>query len=395
MVGLPDGLGAFDNGDGTFTVLMNHELASDQGIAHDHGGAGAFVSKWVIEKSTLTVLSGADLIQTVHLWDGNRYRIADSVAFSHFCSGDLPVRGALVDSVTGDGYDGMIYLNGEEAIGGRAFGHVVETGASYELPAFGLGRWENVVANPSGGASTVVAATNDVEGGPLHIYVGHKRSTGNPVERAGLTGGRDYVVSVAGFPAENPNDPWAGTTRFSLSPDPGVATGWARPEDSSWDAAHPNDLYFVTTASFAEPSRLWRLRFDDVTDPTAGGTVTLVLQGAAGADAGPNMMDNLTVTDGQVMVQEDPGSNPYLSGIFQVDARTGAFRRIAQHDPARFVPGSALFDTVDEESSGIIPVPFLGAGMYLLDVQDHAPAGDAQIVQRGQLLLMHAPSLAG
>src|SRR5262245_7199883 len=28
MVGIPDGLGAFDNGDGTFTVLMNHELTA-------------------------------------------------------------------------------------------------------------------------------------------------------------------------------------------------------------------------------------------------------------------------------------------------------------------------------------------------------------------------------
>src|SRR5262245_66269289 len=28
MVGIPDGLGAFDNGDGTFTVLMNYEIAS-------------------------------------------------------------------------------------------------------------------------------------------------------------------------------------------------------------------------------------------------------------------------------------------------------------------------------------------------------------------------------
>src|SRR6185295_14996980 len=26
MVGLPDGLGAFDNGNGNFTLLMNHEL---------------------------------------------------------------------------------------------------------------------------------------------------------------------------------------------------------------------------------------------------------------------------------------------------------------------------------------------------------------------------------
>src|SRR5262245_35990893 len=26
MVGIPDGLGAFDNGDGTFTLVMNHEI---------------------------------------------------------------------------------------------------------------------------------------------------------------------------------------------------------------------------------------------------------------------------------------------------------------------------------------------------------------------------------
>src|SRR5215470_10155790 len=29
MCGIPDGLGAFDNGDGTFTVLMNHEIAGN------------------------------------------------------------------------------------------------------------------------------------------------------------------------------------------------------------------------------------------------------------------------------------------------------------------------------------------------------------------------------
>src|SRR5919197_678252 len=30
MVGIPDGLGAFDNGDGTFTVLMNHEIPNTE-----------------------------------------------------------------------------------------------------------------------------------------------------------------------------------------------------------------------------------------------------------------------------------------------------------------------------------------------------------------------------
>src|SRR6266508_1182278 len=48
MVGIPDGLGAFDNGDGTFTVLMNHELAPGLGAVWAHGAAGAFVSKWTV-----------------------------------------------------------------------------------------------------------------------------------------------------------------------------------------------------------------------------------------------------------------------------------------------------------------------------------------------------------
>src|SRR6476469_18399 len=46
MVGIPDGLGAFDNGDGTFTLLMNHELVNTAGVTRAHGAIGAFVSKW-------------------------------------------------------------------------------------------------------------------------------------------------------------------------------------------------------------------------------------------------------------------------------------------------------------------------------------------------------------
>ena len=60
MVGIPDGLGAFDNGDGTFTLAMNHELGAGSGIVRAHGTASAFVSRWVIRKSDLTV-AGAGL----------------------------------------------------------------------------------------------------------------------------------------------------------------------------------------------------------------------------------------------------------------------------------------------------------------------------------------------
>src|SRR5262245_14305816 len=57
MVGIPDGLGAFDNGNGTFSVTMNHEIALPAGVVRAHGSNGAFVSKWVIRKSDLRVLS--------------------------------------------------------------------------------------------------------------------------------------------------------------------------------------------------------------------------------------------------------------------------------------------------------------------------------------------------
>src|ERR1700754_4476467 len=37
MGGIPDGLGAFDNLDGTFTLLMDHELTTANGVTRAHG----------------------------------------------------------------------------------------------------------------------------------------------------------------------------------------------------------------------------------------------------------------------------------------------------------------------------------------------------------------------
>jgi hypothetical protein len=53
FVGLPDGLGAFDNGDGTFTVLVNHELSAQSGVPRRHGVNGAFVTRLLMSKTTL------------------------------------------------------------------------------------------------------------------------------------------------------------------------------------------------------------------------------------------------------------------------------------------------------------------------------------------------------
>jgi hypothetical protein len=121
MAGIPDGLGAFDNGDGTFTVLMNHEIGATLGAVHAHGAAGAFVSEWVFDKTTLEVKSGHDLIQHIFTYDAASQNYVDhsaslgnGVALTRLCSADLADQSAFYNSATGLGYDGgRLFLNGE------------------------------------------------------------------------------------------------------------------------------------------------------------------------------------------------------------------------------------------------------------------------------------------
>ena len=112
MAGIPDGLGAFDNGDGTFTLLMNHEIVSSLGGVRAHGGKGAFVSSWIINKADLTVVSGSDLIRNVYTWNQttqssnptpNNSTNGNGISFSRFCSADLPPVGAFYNPSTGLG----------------------------------------------------------------------------------------------------------------------------------------------------------------------------------------------------------------------------------------------------------------------------------------------------
>ena len=65
MVGIPDGLGAFQDERGEFTLLVNHEITiQNPGVVRAHGSNGAFVSRWTIDPDTLEVLAGEDLTQS-------------------------------------------------------------------------------------------------------------------------------------------------------------------------------------------------------------------------------------------------------------------------------------------------------------------------------------------
>ena len=53
MVGIPDGLGAHPNGDGTSTLYMNHELiftALSEPVVGGPKNRGAIVSQWILDE---------------------------------------------------------------------------------------------------------------------------------------------------------------------------------------------------------------------------------------------------------------------------------------------------------------------------------------------------------
>ncbi|MGD9809708.1 MAG: calcium-binding protein [Sphingobium sp.] len=408
--GIPDGIGAFDNGDGTLSVIVNHEFNNAVGTVHDHGSIGAYIDRLVIDKSTLAVVSGDDAMQTLNLWDDvNDTYVTGTTAFSRFCSGDLAAPSAFYDPTTGLGTSARIYLTGEESgTEGRAVGTIVSganMGNAYELPFLGNLAYENVTANPFAQAKTIVAATDDGTNGQVYIYVGSKQSTGSDIDMAGLTNGLFYGIKVAGMTDETDATAVGGTFTLEaigatgdVSDMTGAAidadseakgvTSFLRPEDSAWDPDNPNVLYFTTTNSFNGNSRLYQATFNDITNPEAGGTITAVLDGSEGQ----HMFDNLTVANGKVILQEDPGNQSYIAKVWEYDIASDTLNQVAGFDPALFGPGAAGFITQDEESSGIIDVTsLLGSATtraYLLDAQVHASSGDPATVEMGQLLAM-------
>ena len=381
MAGIPDGLGAFDNNDGTFTLLMNQEIGNTLGATRAHGSIGAFVSKWKINKSTLTVISGSDLMQNVNLWNPatstystyNATTPSTLAAFSRFCSADMPATTALYNSATGRGTQERIFMNGEESGNeGRLMAHIVTgaaSGNSYELPYLGKYSCENICANPHRSDKTIVIGMDDTTPGQVYVYVGNKTTTGTDITKAGLTGGVLYGVSVSGLLNETSGSIPTANTSFSLVNLGAVqaitgtslntvsnnlnVTNFLRPEDGSWDPSNHRDFYFNTTNAFNSPSRVWRLRFNDIENPELGGTITAVLDGTEGQQ----MLDNMTIDNsGHIMLQEDVGNNAWNGRILQYDIATDVLTPIGQHDPARFITGGAGFLTQDEEASGIVDV---------------------------------------
>jgi len=467
MIGIPDGLGAYSNGNGTMTVLANHEIGNDyttgvlKGTLRAHGAAGGTVSKWVINTSTWQVISGGDFVTSPTnqmMWDttanagaGNWVARTASNPYAYLrpCAADLPKLEAFYDSVSSYGYNGRIFMNGEEAgAEGKGFAWIVdgaEAGKVYELPHHGKYSWENNLARYNYGLmpgsanllQTVTVGTDDTTPGEVYVYIGAKTSTGNAVQKAGLANGLTYglkVLTATGYTGDILFENATGITgtfglaqifdNATLANKTGAqfqteslrlkVTQFARPEDAQW--IDENSLVFATTGatvnSVSVTSKIYQLDFNsDATNGilTTGGAIKVLvdsakLTGKDGAKAAS--FDNITIgDDGLLYIQEDPGSKEYIAKHWIVNPLAGTQAQIEatavqifESDRSRFTTGATQFQTIDEEHSGIIDITTIvadgitGSKWFLVATQNHAAATGANaatLVEGGQFIALN------
>ena len=429
MAGIPDGMGAYDNGDGTMTLFVNHEhTTTANGINHAHQPVGtvggAYVSRWIVKTTPgadfLRVTNGQDLMTSISMSTAGAGTLTN---FNRFCSADLALQSAFYNAATGLGTTERIFITGEES---GSNGRMVAIGAverkGYELPAFNplLGGWETGCARPYASDTTLVMGTSDGGANRVFMYLGTKLATGNVAEKAGLLNGVGYGVQVqvdsVNFSTENRALCFAtsGAPRYSATftfAAGGTAAGttFLRPEDGAFDPSNPADFYFVTTdrvdniedgGTQSASSRLYRLHFSDVNNPLAGGTIDALLDGTDIMNMGDNLCVFNDIQGGtRVIIQEDTGNSTHNAKTLLYTVATDTLEIILESDRARFgdingVAAVAPFNQ-DEESSGVIDArDTLGLGWFIGNMQAHY-AQPGELVEGGQIYAFYAPAAVG
>lgn len=218
--GIFDGQGVYDNGDGTYTLLVNSELGATSGYGYLLPGmegalTGARISKLVIDKDVdddasngyqSAVIAGGLAYDSIYLDGGDAPidQAADlgAAGFKRFCSANL----VEADSFgAGVGFADRIYLVGEEEFsgaGGSFFALDVNDRAIHEVVGFGKGTWESATIINTGSSDTVAVLLFDDAKAPLYMWVGTKSTAADAsfLERNGLAASQGslytYVTTV-------------------------------------------------------------------------------------------------------------------------------------------------------------------------------------------------------
>jgi hypothetical protein len=206
--GILDGLGAFDNGDGTYTVLANSELNRGTGTPYLVGDValdGARIHKLIIDKDTDDDASNGDQSAVIagglaysRIIDANGNPVVDPAqiggGFNRFCSGSYEMADRFG---AGHGFVDALYLTGEEADEGLFYALDTATDTLYALPGLGRGGWETAVQVDTGSTSTVGVLLMDDNTAPLYLWVGTKSTDAAAgfLERNGLGASQGHVYT--------------------------------------------------------------------------------------------------------------------------------------------------------------------------------------------------------
>ena len=183
--GIFDGLGAFDNRNGTYTVLANSELGNTVGVPYLVDGValtGARISKFIIDKDVDNDLSNGYQSAVIaggmaysKIVDANGNRVTDAAqlngGLSRFCSGSFEAanrfgfRRGLAESM---------YLTGEETTNGLTYALDTKTDTLYALAGLGRAGWETAIQVDTGSTNTVGLLLLDDNTAPIYLWVGKK-----------------------------------------------------------------------------------------------------------------------------------------------------------------------------------------------------------------------------
>ncbi len=446
MVGIPDGLGAHRNSDGTITLYMNHELTNtteSETVPGVEKNRGAIVSKYILAADG-SVLSGERAYDTVYMENtliGPAAETGNSTpGFGRFCSG------ALVGPR--EGFSTHIYFPNEESTGATTFDGkgglavAVIDNAAYALPKLGRFPWENTVPMRTRNDKTVIIGMEDGPSTPdsqLWLYVGTRISSpGSTIlRRNGLDNGKLHVFvsdtpgmisevefqsgTIEGHWVEIPNAETLTDVELEAAADAVGAFSFIRPEDGAFNKRSRADYYFVTTGSphtapgASAPAnklgRLYHLELSRASDPaTQPSKLTVVYNADQVINAGGDIAispDNIDTSRDFLMINEDgtSESRPVMTAKgrdgsvwrFEIgdDAKinvASATRVASLNPPGR--DGIAVLAGVWETSGVLDATRLFGNGTWLTDVQAHSPttAPLPGTVEDGQLVLMRGPS---
>jgi len=430
--GIPDGMGAYDNGRGGISLLSVHEISTSAALALKSKSTTApwssSITKFTVSKTTKAVTKVEDFIKKINFYNYTTGKYQETPAgtapagsaagtfdwgISRFCSATWAAAGTFIHN--GVGYAGGLFFSGEESSDdSRAFAFD-EDGTGYQLPRMGMFQFENIMPSLKPGANTVAIANEDYTAtdSQLFVYAGKKQATGTAVDKAGLTNGDLHVMNIPSIKSDNlfrttvglnkkvavefVKVDWNTTSSAFAKEAREKGTTMSRVEDGHWDPSNPNVFYFVTTESNKDPiatapnpalpttsrdgGALWRLTFKDSQNPALGADLEMLLNG--GESVYMAKPDNITITaDGKyLLLQEDPGGNAALSRIFAYRVSDGKLAVLAQFDANKFKTGGSEFMTDDEESSGIIDATEFFAkpgdtnSYFFFNAQVHTPTG--------------------